>query len=534
VGGTAAVAGAGAGLAAWTFFAPVLQNSSGHRVVWSDLPWPLMVIAMVLAVVTAAAAAWSPARTVSRIPIITALSGRPGSHKPAHRFVVPGVLLLAAGAGFLAWAGAGNGTPPLLIAGILGITSGTIALAPLAITGTAALCRRAPLATRLPVRDLARYRTRSGAALAAIFIAIEIAAIVAIGFTARYSNPVDQTGPNLAANELILYDAPSNNDGGIPDKTSITQQDIQRAVRTLAGLIHANGVVRLDLAVSRAAPSFGGVRQTAGVYQVTGNRYESAGQLYVATPELLGHYGIKPADMDSTADVVTSRTGLSTVSNLQLDPYGAGCPTAGSCTFPAPKIQILNRLPGDVDEPNLLLTQHAMQTLNLHAVPAGWLIQTPNALTAVQINTARQTAISLGGIIDIRGSTPTLSQLRNEATAAGILLALGVLAMTVGLIRSETAADLRTLTATGASPATRRSLTAVTAGALSLLGAVLGTGAAYLVAIGWFRKSLSATVGQVPVTDLLLILIGLPAIAAVSGYLLAGREPSAISRQPLE
>jgi putative ABC transport system permease protein len=175
-----------------------------------------------------------------------------------------------------------------------------------------------------------------------------------------------------------------------------------------------------------------------------------------------------------------------------------------------------------------------MQTLNLQPVPASWLIQTPNALTAVQINAARQTAISLGGIIDIRGSTPTLSQLRNEATAAGILLALGVLAMTVGLIRSETAADLRTLTATGASSTTRRALTGITAGALSLLGAVLGTGAAYLVAIGWFRKSLSATVGQVPVTDLLLILIGLPAIALVGGYLLAGSEPSAISGQPLE
>ena len=36
------------------------------------------------------------------------------------------------------------------------------------------------------------------------------------------------------------------------------------------------------------------------------------------------------------------------------------------------------------------------------------------------------------------------------ATAAGALLALAILAMTVGLIRSESAGDLRTLTATGA------------------------------------------------------------------------------------
>ena len=57
--------------------------------------------------------------------------------------------------------------------------------------------------------------------------------------------------------------------------------------------------------------------------------------------------------------------------------------------------------------------------------------------------------------------------------------------MSVGLIRSETASDLRTLTATGASGSTRRTLTAATAGALALLGALLGTAAAYIAAIAF-------------------------------------------------
>ena len=65
------------------------------------------------------------------------------------------------------------------------------------------------------------------------------------------------------------------------------------------------------------------------------------------------------------------------------------------------------------------------------------------------------------------------------------MLALGILAMSVGLIRSETASDLRTLTATGASSRTRRTLTAATAGALGLAGAVLGTAAAYVAAIAY-------------------------------------------------
>ena len=46
-----------------------------------------------------------------------------------------------------------------------------------------------------------------------------------------------------------------------------------------------------------------------------------------------------------------------------------------------------------------------------------------------------------------------------QAAAAAILLALGILAMTVGLIRSETAGDLRTLTAAGATSRIRRTNT---------------------------------------------------------------------------
>ena len=58
----------------------------------------------------------------------------------------------------------------------------------------------------------------------------------------------------------------------------------------------------------------------------------------------------------------------------------------------------------------------------------------------------------------------SLIALRWGATAAGMLLALGVLAMTVGLIRAEAAGDVRMLTATGATSTIRRAVTASTAG----------------------------------------------------------------------
>ncbi len=56
-----------------------------------------------------------------------------------------------------------------------------------------------------------------------------------------------------------------------------------------------------------------------------------------------------------------------------------------------------------------------------------------------------------------------LGEIADAGTVPGILIALGVPAASVGLIRSEIARDLRTLTATGASSATRRPITAATA-----------------------------------------------------------------------
>jgi putative ABC transport system permease protein len=96
-----------------------------------------------------------------------------------------------------------------------------------------------------------------------------------------------------------------------------------------------------------------------------------------------------------------------------------------------------------------------------------------------------------------------------------------------------TLADL----ATGAGGSTRRTITATTAGALAFTGAVVGIVGGYLAAIGFFRSnSLDglSSLTSIPVTNLLVILVGMPLAATVLGWLLAGRDPGSIARQPLE
>ena len=118
-------------------------------------------------------------------------------------------------------------------------------------------------------------------------------------------------------------------------------------------------------------------------------------------------------------------------------------------------------------------------------------------------------------------------------TAAGALLALGILALTVGLIRGESAGDLRILAATGATSRIRRTLTATTAGALALLGALLGVAGAYLVLLATYYDDLGY-LSDVPVLHLALAVVGVPLAAAAAGWLLAGREPPAIARPVIE
>jgi putative ABC transport system permease protein len=138
-------------------------------------------------------------------------------------------------------------------------------------------------------------------------------------------------------------------------------------------------------------------------------------------------------------------------------------------------------------------------------------------------------------MIETKNDTPSIAVVRNYATAAGILVALGVLAMTIGLIRGETSGELRTLTATGASGRTRRNITAATADALGLLGAVLGTATAYLAVLAYsWQELVEGHASLLPWFDLLLVLVGLPVAAAAGGWLFAGRQPPAIAHQPLE
>ena len=102
VGVVAAVCGTAIGIALWAAAAPTLESAVDHRVARLSLPWALVALTMLVAVIGATAAAWWPARTVARLPITLALSGRPPRPRPARHSAIAAAALIAVGIGCLA------------------------------------------------------------------------------------------------------------------------------------------------------------------------------------------------------------------------------------------------------------------------------------------------------------------------------------------------------------------------------------------------------------------------------------------------
>ena len=538
VGLVGALVGFLAGLLAWLAYRPTLERSAHHVVGVFALPWTVIIVAVVLAVAAAYFASTRPARAMTRISTVAALAGRPAAPRQLRRSAVPGLVLAVVAFFLLGVAGASGGKGGgggALALGFVTLIVAVVMVAPFVLTLLDRMARRAPLTIRMSMRDLARYRARSGAALGAISMGVLIAVVVIIASAARFSNVLDYAGPNLSSTQIIIYtpNGPYGTGGpGNPSQRAVTGHQLAAmadSAQRIAASVGSRSVVTLETTsatLQHAAP---------------GRSY--SGPLYVATPQLLAAFHVSASSVRSDAQILSMRPGFAGLSNMQIvfgNYFAKGGPGEGSWPCPSsdclanPSIQEVAGLPAGTSAPNTVITEYAVKGLGLATTTSGWLVQTGSPLSASQLTNVRGAAAAAGLSIESKSSMPTSATIVDWATLVGVVLALGILAMTIGLIRSETAGDLRILMATGASRWTRRGLTAATAGALALVGAVLGTAAAYLAMVGFSRTSALdglSSLAAVPVINLLLILVAMPLFATVIGWLAAWREPVTASRQ---
>jgi putative ABC transport system permease protein len=539
VGIIAAIAGNVVAFSTWFAFSSSLENLANHRIdPASDIPFDVVILGTVLAVVTTTAAAWWPARASSRVPIVRALSGRPPDPSRVHRSAAAGIAFLALGCVVLVVGidKSGEASPYAAIGGPIAIVFGILFLCPLAIRTLGPFARRLPVTSRLALRDLTRYQARAGGALAAITLGLGIACTTII--VAAAATPPD-TGGNLASDQLLFRLS------GQPLMPEVSAEELARLeadVNDFAAKIGAD-VYPLD-AVFAARPDESGETPNVGKPVIidprgetgqpvimVGHRVDHGIELrnpdvpYVATPQLLALRGIDPGTVAADVDVITPESGPLVFVDLTARIRGPEDATDIRA------LQIDD--PGYSEVPQTFITEEAIRAHGWTTRRIGWFVDSHHALTAGQRSDARDIAASSGTVAITRDQHHALGITRSIATAAGMLLTLAILAMTIGLIRSEAQRDLQTLTAAGATSVTRRTITATTAAALALLGAILGLVGAYIALIAGFSDDLHPLT-RVPTTNLLTIVLGLPIAAGIGGWLLAGRQPSAITRQALE
>jgi len=521
IGVIAAILGTTIAFLGWIILVPTMESAVGHRIDRLAVPWWLIGSSMALAVVTATAAAWWPARAVARTPIVSALSGRPPRPQRAGRNAAVVGPLLAVGVVCLLLAD----NPPkglvdglLLVAGTVALILGVIWSAPLAIRVIARTATRFSVSTRLAFRDLDRYQSRSGAALAAISLAVGIAVVIVISTSAALFDSAAEG--NLADDQIMVRigELPASGDvEAIPDRTPAEVHRLEDIVAEIAGSLDNTTTTPIEVAIDPEFAGLGGLASVVLTEEVEPGVGRILTHVYVASPELLDLYDVEFDSVGTDIELLTVEKG-----EVRFEPMSPEIVTSSEQLT-----RSYSSFPGSFIMPDALARR------GWGRAPAAWLIESDAAIDDDQFQIARGLAAEGGLTLEIRDDQADLATLRTGATAAGALVALGILAMTVGLIRSEAEGDLRTLTATGATSRIRRTLTAATAGGLAFLGAMLGIGGAYLGYIAGYATDLGALT-PVPIVHLAAIVVGLPAVAVVGGWLLGGHEPRTISRQPIE
>ena len=427
VGVVGAILGFGLGLVVWLAYRPRLEQSAHHVIGVLALSWTVVIAAMVLAVVATFFAASRPARAITKVPIVQALSGRPVPPRQIHRSAVPGIVCLVAAFLLLGYAGGtnngnGGGGSPRLLLGIVLLIPGLILFAPFFLSLAARLGRDAPIAIRLALRDLARYRARSGSALAAISIGVLVAVIVMLAAASRYGNVLDYAGPNLSSNQLALSARLP------PPGQQIVRRNAKGQLVPLTNQpVETATPAQLAAGAAQVARSLGAQlipleSPNAGLNGTQGGRNWN-GQIYVATPQLLRAFGITASEVNPDADILSARPGLSGVSGLVFNyasngkaasAPGAPGSSSQSCTAAAgclahPVIQEVGALPTGTSAPNTVITEHAMREFNIQWSTTDWLVQGSEPFTAAQISNAEHAASTMQLSVESKNDQPSSS-----------------------------------------------------------------------------------------------------------------------------
>lgn len=464
-----------------------------------------LIVVATTAVVVATIAAAVPARSASRVPVMSALAGRrPVGSSPA--WLVPtGLALFGGGLGLVALAAVGaagssgnrNIWAGLVVLGATGAVFGTCCASPLVVERIGRLGGRTTLSWRMALRGLGRSRARNAAVVAAIAVAIGGAvagtAVLESAIRSNYACCDASLPPD--AIRVDTYVSGPTFGVGVIDPGPLQPFEPPAAVDRLVDALGASTFPVL-------AATFDPVP-----FDPESDYVDNRGPM-IATPELLDVIGLDPADARTLRE-----TGL--LAQSYVGPGAAGDSVSEALVYrsedgPIELTVAYNQHPSEyLWFADVLMTEPAARAAGFDIVPTGLVIRAGAPLTPEQIDLVRGAAQTLEGrpvdaFIEPGDPPITVAQEqmdRSEPSGAylsfedptwrqgwaqelwiargvlvGAALVLSLLVVSIGLTLAavEGREERDVFAVVGATPATMRRQAAARAAVVTLVGIGLG------------------------------------------------------------
>ena len=482
LGSAAALVGAVAGVGAAWLGRPVVQRLSSGRLGPFEVSARDVAIIAGCGLLSALLAALLPALLAARSDVVAVLAGRRGETRPARWSPAVGAGLLGAGVAGSAYGASRptGGEVPIALSAVLAVV-GTVLITPLVLGTLGRLARWLPLPARFAVRDAARHRSRTAPAVAAV--AATVAGVVALGIG----------GTSDAAQNRALYAPSAPMGAGVVQSYSPAPPDWTAVARAVHQQLPGARTTPI-MGVAENGPTQFRFGPADGSRPVFGSYASTLGASILVGPASLRGLGLSAADTGrarralARGDVVAlggtgQRAADVTLVAEQL-PTGDGTEVTqvGSWTHHATVVRVVGASQPAAGVVPAAVAREAQMPVR----------QTALLVDGTTISQSAEDAIdeAVGGL-DENGSLYVERGYHDDFTRIVLLVLVGIGAVLVlggtltatFLALSDARPDFATMGAVGAEPRTRRLVAASYAGAIGLVGALLGAAVGFVPGI---------------------------------------------------
>lgn len=534
LGAIGAVTGVAAGLLLTVAFRPLIEDWAGQR--FGSLllkPTELFVIA-VLGLVTGLLAALAPAVVASRQSVLESLTGRRGVRRSSRVLPTVGACVLALGIAVAAYGGT-SGNSTLVAGGSVVGELGLLACIPVIVGLLGRLGRRLPLSPRMALRDAARNRGRTAPAVAAVMAAVAGSVAIATYMSSSLAESDQDYMPMLTQGTMVL----SSSDTKTAERLPLARASVERNMTVTGG--HADfsrvwagsdcnvyyedenscGSIELvkptgkghtcplntkgakELAARLSAGEHRQMMRSPACtdeYISSGSFSSESNNIVVGGPELLRTY----AKLDDPAAAEALKAGTPVLLNQAYAKNGEITLKAvhtynakdekNRKLHPGPartstdqlKVYVADAEYAATPGIRMILPQRTAERLGLHTEPSGSIYAVPHPPSDAEQQRVSAAIEQAGGGLWLQteqGPGDRENIVLLILTLFAGVVTLGAAAITTGLAKADAEADLTTLSAIGAPPRVRRSLSGFQCLVVALTGVLLGTAAGLIPAV---------------------------------------------------